>query len=73
MKPNEQGKAAGLTVKDGQTIQRCCGRLENAIKMLDGIEDATGYASEARSEAVNLLESARAITRNFYTIQPGDE
>lgn len=69
-KPNDLGKAAGLTAKDGQTLQRCCGRLETVIKTLDAISDSTGQASEVRAVAQDMLDGSRGMLRDFFSVKP---
>lgn len=69
-KPNDLGKAAGLTAKEGQTLQRCCGRLESVIQILDTLEDATGVASEAKDTAKSMLDGSRDMLKRFFSVDP---
>ena len=72
MKPNDLGKKAGLTKRDGDDLMRAERKLKDAVDLINALAETTGRACEDDEDCKTLLKSAAAIRERFFTIE-GEE
>ena len=70
MKPNREGRAIGLTARDGDQLRDSLANLiaiQAGLDALDGIVDGVGALC---AECKSTREGVRAILDRFYAISP---
>lgn len=72
MKPNTEGKALGLTVRDGNTLRDQLARLESTQRGLDALDGIVEGVTPLCQECGQLRGAVREVLNRFYSTGEGE-
>lgn len=67
MKPNDLGKAAGFTYRDGQRLTKAERDLVKARELIAEWEAVTGNKCERDGDCQQLLQAHEELRKRFFT------